>query len=41
VIELGALFDLALIVVVASFFARRIHGELGTGDTHLLRGLRD
>jgi hydrogenase-4 component E len=41
VIELGALFDLALIVVVASFFARRIHEELGTGDTHLLRGLRD
>ncbi|WP_053226490.1 hypothetical protein [Solirubrobacter soli] len=41
VIELGALLDLALIVVVASFFARRIHDELGTGDTHLLRGLRD
>ena len=31
VIELGALFDLALVVVVASFFTRRIHGELGTG----------
>jgi hydrogenase-4 membrane subunit HyfE len=41
VIELGALLDLALIVVVASFFARRIHSELGTSDTHLLRGLRD
>jgi len=41
VIELGALFDLALVVVVASFFTRRIHGELGTGDTELLRGLRD
>jgi len=41
VIELGALFDLALVVVVASFFTRGIHGELGTGDTELLRGLRD
>jgi hydrogenase-4 component E len=41
VIELGALFDLALIVVVASFFARRIHFALGTGDTEVLRGLRD
>jgi hydrogenase-4 component E len=41
VIELGALLDLALVVVVASFFSRRIHGELGSGDTELLRGLRD
>jgi hydrogenase-4 membrane subunit HyfE len=41
VIELGALFDLALIVTVAAAFAHRIHGELGTGDTELLRGLRD
>ena len=41
VIELGALFDLALVVTVAAAFAHRIHGELGTGDTDLLRGLRD
>ena len=41
VIELGALFDLALIVTVAAAFAHRIHSELGTGDTELLRGLRD
>jgi hydrogenase-4 component E len=41
VIELGALFDLALVVTVAAAFAHRIHGELGTGDTELLTGLRD
>jgi hydrogenase-4 component E len=41
VIELGALFDLALVVTVAAAFVQRIHGELGTGDTELLRGLRD
>jgi hypothetical protein len=41
VIELGALFDLALVVTVAAAFAHRIHGELGTGNTELLRGLRD
>ncbi len=41
VIELGALFDLALIVTVAAAFAHRIHSQLGTGDSELLRGLRD
>lgn len=41
VIEFGALFDLALIVTVAAAFAQRIHSDLGTGDTELLRGLRD
>ncbi len=41
VIELGALFDLVLVVTVASAFLGRIHAELGTGDTELLRGLRD
>jgi hydrogenase-4 membrane subunit HyfE len=41
VIEFGALFDLALIVTVAAAFAHRIHSDLGTGDTELLRGLRD
>ena len=41
VVELGALFDLALVVTVAVAFPQRIHLELGTGDTELLRGLRD
>ncbi|MEX2105916.1 MAG: hypothetical protein WD810_03355 [Solirubrobacterales bacterium] len=41
VIELGVLFDLALVVTVAAAFAQRIHGEIGSGDTDLLRGLRD
>ena len=41
VIELGALLDLGLVVVVAAAFTRRIYGEFGTGDTELLRGLRD
>ncbi len=40
-IELGVLFDLALIITVAAAFAHRIHGEIGSGDTDLLRGLRD
>lgn len=41
VIELGVLFDLALVVTVAAAFTRKIHAEVGTGDTDLLRGLRD
>lgn len=41
VVELGALFDLALVVTVAATFTRRIYAELGTGDTELLRGLHD
>jgi hydrogenase-4 component E len=41
VVELGALFDLAVVVAVAAAFATRIHEELGTGDTELLRGLHD
>jgi hydrogenase-4 component E len=41
VIEFGALFDLALIVTVAAAFVQRIHSDLGTSDTELLRGLRD
>jgi hydrogenase-4 component E len=40
-IELGVLFDIALVVTVAAAFAQRIHGEIGSGDTDLLRGLRD
>lgn len=41
VVELGALFDLAVVVAVAAAFVTRIHDEFGTGDTELLRGLRD
>jgi len=41
VVELGALFDLAVLVAVAAAFAHRIHAEFGSGDTELLRGLRD
>jgi hydrogenase-4 membrane subunit HyfE len=41
VVELGTLVDLVLVVVVAAAFTQRIHVELGTGDTELLRGLRD
>ncbi len=40
-IELGVLFDLALVVTVAAAFARRMHGTLGSADTDLLRQLRD
>jgi hydrogenase-4 component E len=40
-IELGVLFDLALVVTVAAAFAQKIHAEVGSGDTDLLRGLRD
>lgn len=41
VVEIGALFDLAMVVTVAAAFAHRIHVELGTGDTERLGGLRD
>jgi hydrogenase-4 component E len=41
VIELGVLFDLVLVVTVAAAFTHKIHAEIGTGDTDLLRGLRD
>jgi hydrogenase-4 component E len=41
VIELGALFDLVLVVTVALAFTQEIYAQLGTGDTELLRGLRD
>lgn len=40
-IELGVLFDLILIVAVAVAFSQKIYGEVGSGDTDLLRGLRD
>jgi hydrogenase-4 component E len=41
VIELGILFDLALVITVAAAFTQKIQSEVGTGDTDLLRGLRD
>lgn len=41
VVELGVLFDLALVVTVAAAFSQKIHEEVGTGDTDVLRGLRD
>ena len=41
VIELGIVFDVIIIVAVATAFHERIFGEFGTGDTSLLRGLRD
>jgi hydrogenase-4 component E len=41
VVELGVLFDLVLVVTVAIAFAGKIHQRLGSGDTDLLRGLRD
>lgn len=41
VIELGVLFDLVLVITVVAAFTQKIHTEVGTGDTDLLRGLRD
>ena len=41
VIELGVIFDVIVIVAVATAFHERIFGALGTGDTSLLRRLRD
>jgi hydrogenase-4 component E len=40
-IELGVLFDLLVVLAVAVAFGSKIHEELGTSDTALLRGLRD
>jgi hydrogenase-4 component E len=41
VIELGLVFDLVVVVVVAAAFSAKIHEHLGTGDTGLLGELRD
>lgn len=41
VIELGVLFDLTLVITVAAAFTQKIRSEVGSGDTDLLRGLRD
>jgi hydrogenase-4 component E len=41
VIELGVLVDLLLLVMVATAFHERIFGHFGSGNTALLRELRD
>lgn len=41
VVELGVLLDLVLVITVAVAFAGKIHERVGSGDTDLLRGLRD
>lgn len=41
VVELGVLFDLVLVVTVAAAFTQKIHERVGSGDTDLLRALRD
>ena len=41
VIELGFVFDVIVVVAVAVAVHERIHDEFGSGDTGLLRGLRD
>ena len=40
-IELGVAFDLVVLVTVAVVFHDRIFREFGTGDTAVLRELRD
>ncbi len=40
-IEVGVAFDLVLVLAVSAAFTFKIHRELGTGDTELLRDLRD
>ena len=40
-IELGLVFDLVVVISVASAFSAKIHEELGTADTSLLGSLRD
>lgn len=40
-IELGVVFDLTLVVLVAAVFHERIFAEFGSGDSASLRSLRD
>jgi hydrogenase-4 component E len=40
-IELGVLFDLVIVLTVVAAFSYMIHREVGSGNTELLRGLRD
>lgn len=41
VIELGVLFDVVIVLGVLLLVHERIFGDFGTGDTRVLRGLRD
>jgi hydrogenase-4 component E len=41
VVELGFAFDVLVLIAVVLVVHERIFGEFGTGDTRLLRGLRD
>lgn len=41
VIELGFAFDIVVLIAVVLVVHERIFGEFGTGDTRVLRGLRD
>lgn len=41
VIELGVLFDLVVVLTVVAAFSYLIHREVGSGNTELLRGLRE
>ncbi|MCC6831813.1 MAG: hypothetical protein IT200_10750 [Thermoleophilia bacterium] len=41
VVELGVIFDLAIVVAVAVTFQSRILGAFGTTDAEAMRGLRD
>jgi len=41
VVELALVFDLVVVLAIAAAFGAKIHQHFGTGDTSLLRGLRD
>jgi hydrogenase-4 component E len=40
-IEVGLIFDLFVVISVAALFSARIHEQLGTADTGLLKEIRD
>ena len=40
-IEVGLIFDLVVVISVAALFSARIHEQLGTADTGLLKEIRD
>ncbi len=40
-IELGAVFDLVIVIAIATAFHERIFGEFGSGDATALKELRD
>jgi hydrogenase-4 component E len=40
-VELGLAFDVLVVLAVAAAFGAEIHGQFGTGDTAILRRLRD